>query len=52
MSRPHNEFNYGEFEEYMVTEADREDLEEAEKKEEAYRKKIGECEVPLSYYTA
>ena len=46
-NRPHEEFNYGEFEEYMATEADKEDFEEAAKKEEEYRQEIAKYEVPL-----
>ena len=45
--RPNEEFNYGEFEEYMATEADSEDIQEAEKEEEEYKKEIEEYKVPL-----
>ena len=44
--RPNEEFNYGEFEEYMATEADSEDIQEAEKEEEEYKKEIEEYKVP------
>ena len=45
--RPNNKFNYGEFEEYMATEADWEDIKEAAKTEKEYKKQIEEYKVPL-----
>lgn len=46
-NRPNEEFNYGEFEEYMATEADREDIKEAEKEKEEYKEEIEGYKVPL-----
>ena len=37
--RPDDEMGYGEFEEYMATEVSEEDLEEAAKKEEEYKRR-------------
>ena len=38
---------FGEFEEYMATEASEEDLEEAAKKEEEYKREIAKAKVPI-----
>ena len=46
-SWPDNEMSYGEFEEYMATEVGHEDLEEAAKKEEEYKKEITTFKVPI-----
>ena len=45
--RPKDEMGFGEFEEYMATEASEEDLEEAAKKEEEYKREIAKAKVPI-----
>jgi len=45
--RPKEEMGFGEFEEYMATEASEEDLEEAAKKEEEYKREIAKAKVPI-----
>ena len=46
-SQPDNEMGFGEFEEYMATEASHKDLEEVAKKEEEYKSEIAKFKVPI-----